>query len=33
MTSKELNEESGSKGDLSINFSTITPQKTKLCLT
>ncbi|KAK5839692.1 hypothetical protein PVK06_008519 [Gossypium arboreum] len=30
MTSKELNEEpykSGSKGDLSINFSTITPQK------
>uniref|UniRef100_A0A8S0WMD2 Uncharacterized protein n=1 Tax=Spirodela intermedia TaxID=51605 RepID=A0A8S0WMD2_SPIIN len=32
MTSKELNEEPDSKGDLSVNFSTITP-KTKLCLT
>ncbi|KAB2033912.1 hypothetical protein ES319_D04G048500v1, partial [Gossypium barbadense] len=27
MTSKELNEESGSKGDLSVNFFTITPKK------
>ncbi|TYH76819.1 hypothetical protein ES332_D04G113000v1 [Gossypium tomentosum] len=27
MTSKELNEEPGSKGDLSVNFSTITPKK------
>ncbi|TYH24646.1 hypothetical protein ES288_A03G108100v1 [Gossypium darwinii] len=27
ITSKELNEEPGSKGDLSVNFSTITPKK------
>ncbi|CAN6873046.1 unnamed protein product [Brassica oleracea] len=35
MTSKELNEEpyeSGSKGDLSVNFSTITPKKTNSAL-
>nr|KJB23819.1 hypothetical protein B456_004G116100 [Gossypium raimondii] len=32
MTSKELNEESGKKGDLSVNFSTITPKKSNSVL-